>query len=137
MDKAPRRRMLRFRLRTLLILIAVASPLLAWSGYSLKWIRGRHQALADTPMFPSAGCMMTDWEPIPAPGWLRLFGETGRDRIDAVDAPPAQIERLTRLFPEAQVVNFPPMKKFDSAAMQNALRRRSKRILDRVKNARR
>ena len=112
MDEKPRRRWFAFRLRTLFVLVAVASIPLSWVGYSLNWVRDRKRALAETPMFPSGGCMTLGWRTTTAPGWLWLMGETGRDRIETLGAQPAQVERLKRLFPEAQVVNFPPMKRW-------------------------
>ncbi|HEY1599342.1 MAG TPA: hypothetical protein VGG64_07050 [Pirellulales bacterium] len=106
----PKRRF-RFGLGTLFVLIAVAAPALAWTGYSLEWIRDRKQALSETPMFPDGGCMMLGSQDITAPGWLWLFGETGRDRIETLHASPEQVERLKHLFPESLVFNFAPMKR--------------------------
>ena len=39
--------MLRFRLRTLMIVVAVLAVPMAWVGYSLRWIEERRVALED------------------------------------------------------------------------------------------
>jgi hypothetical protein len=91
-----------FRLRTLFVLIAMLSVPLAWIGYSLEWIRQRHQFLT-----PNSATYPMTW-PLnykPPPLLLQPFGEEGIDEIILPTKPasPEQIEEARRLFPEAKI----------------------------------
>src|SRR4051812_44517476 len=81
-SESPRRRWLRFSLRTMFVLMLLASIPLAWVGYSLNWVRQR-QAIIGTARIPGSmdlGFLRlpTDWpDAVPAPNGLWLFGEYG------------------------------------------------------------
>jgi hypothetical protein len=74
MDEKPIRLRSAFRLRTLFVVVAVLSILLAWVGYSLNWIRQRHEAM-------DVYCVFPVWRPVVAPGGLGLLGETGKSTV--------------------------------------------------------
>lgn len=92
--------MLRFRLRTLLIAVAVLAVPMAWVGHSLRWISERHAALAAGRVYDFSDSACTT-----APGGLWLFGERGVITIfcSAEDA-----EFAGRLFPEAVISSLSP-----------------------------
>src|SRR5689334_2470292 len=112
------RRWFAFRLRTLLVVVAVAAIPMGWVGYSLNWIRERHEAIKalkgcgriatagpvdeDSPdgIFPDAHQRRS------APAGLWLFGEQGLREIVDFDATPESIEKYRRLFPEATIAPF-------------------------------
>ena len=98
----PLSRYFRFRLRTLLVVVAILSPLLAWTSYSLNWIRERRAALSGKERYH----LLTVHDPprTKAPGLLWIFGEEGVPTL-----PPqrfgyteAQMRHLMELFPEAR-----------------------------------
>lgn len=96
----------RFRLRTLLIVIALLSVPMGWVAYQLNWIRQRHEFLAENPTFPSfddsmEGQSFARFDP-PAPWQLRIFGEPGHDWVGA---PKHLTDRARKLFPEARIPN--------------------------------
>ena len=87
----------RFRLRTLLIVVALFSVPLAWVGYQLEWIRQRRAMLGivrEVRMLPR----MYDPD---APRNLRIFGERGVGVIFC-----AEVERdaAQQLFPETTII---------------------------------
>ena len=105
----PPRRWFQFRLRTLLIAVAVLAVPCAWVGYSLSWIRQRHEFLA----MENVGSMQTDGVPISgghpiaappefkrAPGCLWLLRERG---CFGVIVPRPLMPEAKRLFPEARI----------------------------------
>jgi hypothetical protein len=107
MDERPRRRWLRFSLRTLFLLVTLVA---VWLGWSLNWIRQRQYVVAHSSV------ETTSWEtgePVNAPGLLWLFGEPGYYDVrvlfgpdDPRDNTPAEVAFATGfkdLFPEAQV----------------------------------
>lgn len=102
MREKPKRRWFRFSLRTLLVVVFVASLPLTWVGYSLIWIRERNAFL-----FPSElhgiSPFGTSWDGV-APLSLRIFGEHG---ISTVYVPQgmddAVAKRAAALFPEATI----------------------------------
>jgi hypothetical protein len=103
MDSKPRRRWWQFRLRTLLIAVAVVSIPLTWVGYQLNWIRERHRALDNRKVtvmiWPDDGMRASR---MPPPPWsLRLFGEShmAGDLI-GYDLSESEVARLRGLFPE-------------------------------------
>jgi hypothetical protein len=92
--------MLRFRLRTLLIAVAVRAVPMAWVSYSLRWIEQRQ----------ASGMLWPDYwvdpppdhiERLNAPGGLWLFGEYGR-RV--VFAHPGDSAKMAEQFPEARII---------------------------------
>ena len=89
--------MLRFRLRTLLIAVAVLAVPMTWVGYSLRWIAER-RAMID---LHEVKVEMALKAPIQrAPGGLWIFGERGRP---FVFVEPGYGEAARALFPEAKV----------------------------------
>ena len=92
----PRRRWLRFSLRTLFVLMLVASLPLAWMGYSLNWIRERHEA------FGRNRAAVEDAGNVTAPGGLWLFGEQGWP-IVWCRPETGEVEAMRALFSEASV----------------------------------
>ena len=95
----PKLRWFQFQLRTLLIGMTLLSLPCAWVGYSLNWIRQRHEALASRRVWDFSGSARTT-----APGGLWLFDEPGVIGIFCV---PEQTEFAQRLFPEAAIQSFP------------------------------
>src|SRR5262245_22598584 len=77
MPSTPPRRWFQFRLRTLLIAVAVLAVPCAWVGYSLRWIGERHRLLEDARFTLSAW----DTAPPTAPAGLWLFGEQGATNL--------------------------------------------------------
>jgi hypothetical protein len=88
----PRRRW-SFKLRTLFVLVTVCA---CWLGYSVNWIRQRHELLA-------SGLIVTT-EPGRAPLGLWILGEEGFKSIDCLME--GDVEAFSRLFPEAQTNHF-------------------------------
>lgn len=95
----PQRRWFQFRLRTLLVIMTLASVPCAWASYSLKWIADRHRAL-------ESGQFRTSmiWDDRIAPASLRIFGEEGLWSLSVFGDSPLTIDEVKRLFPEAKVV---------------------------------
>jgi hypothetical protein len=98
--------MLRFRLRTLLIAVAILALPMAWVSYSVNWIRQRHAALDKWQLDNISDYKGITWpgsKPAQAPAFLWLFGEEGYDFIPW--APTARVDRATlaTLFPEARI----------------------------------
>ncbi len=90
--------MFRFRLRTLLIAVAVLAVPCAWVGYQLNWIRQRH---AEGSLWPKGIPRWATQTPYPrGPGFLWMFGEYGRYQVFCRRG---DFERISRLFPEAHV----------------------------------
>jgi hypothetical protein len=111
-DLAPSRRLFRFSLRTLFVVVTVFC---VWLGYNLNWLRQRRAVIQDSR---SIQLIM---EPHSAPGLLWVFGEQGYQQIvhhyytSAWDLPfsPTDIrelrlerQRLRVLFPEAENVQI-------------------------------
>ncbi len=107
MALAPKRRWLRFSLRTLFLVLTVVG---CWLGYELNWIRLRHAALAtgivETEPFPR---FFTS-QATAAPGHLWLFGETGYPDLwiqlsedDPTQAEEELVAALQELFPESAI----------------------------------
>src|SRR4051812_13513982 len=97
----------RFGLRSLFVLVALASVFAAWATYQLKWIHERHAVLANRKIYEAKQRIIVSY-PFPPPNrapWpLRLFGEEGRADflIDLSETDP-QFQRIRELFPEAHV----------------------------------
>jgi hypothetical protein len=94
----------RFSLRFLLVLITL---LCLWCGYSVNWMRQRHEALDADDVDVGVMSVTEFMHGAPqAPGMLWLFGEEGYVRIcvaESVEWEPVQ-QRLAALFPEAEIV---------------------------------
>ncbi len=88
----------RFRLRTLLIVIALLAIPMGWWAYQLNWIRQRHKFLESHPMHMTNATV--GGHSVEAPWQLRLFGES---TIGYIHAPKTDIPEATLLFPEAIV----------------------------------
>lgn len=138
MLRYPTLRRVRYSLRTLIIATALAGLVFSWVAYQLNWIRQRREIIASpkfryTVARPSYDddTRQTIWVSPNAPWQLRMFGETGYTFIsvhiigDVKEFPlissvgtvteeclyPEQlreVERVRRLFPEANVMIFPP-----------------------------
>ncbi|HEY1784189.1 MAG TPA: hypothetical protein VGG30_01525 [Pirellulales bacterium] len=95
MPEKPRRRWFAFRLRTLLILVAITAPVLAWAGYSLKWIEHRHAFMHKSVVGDYEGRGAPRRTP---PGLLWIFGERA---VVWIYCHPGDGPEARRLFPEA------------------------------------
>jgi len=96
--KAFMRRWFRFRLRTLLVLVALCAMTMGWVAAQFAWIAKRHHALRNIGTTISVGN--------PAPWPLHMFHERGVAHIYATPEylrTVHSIEELQRLFPEAGV----------------------------------
>ena len=108
MIRSSKRRWHRFSLRTLFVVVTV---LCVWLAYHVNWIRQRHDAMTKWNVStedPFGG--PPNRQP---PGMLWIFGEPGYFWID-LPFPPrdgrrltanekAEVERVSKLFPEAEV----------------------------------
>src|SRR5580658_2410720 len=97
----PPRRWFAFRLRTLFVVVAVLAILLgSWIEFLLNWIRERRFALQHS-VIPQI------YEGKPgqnyAPAGLWIFGDYGVISLQVRETKPGEIERIQRLFPEAEV----------------------------------
>jgi hypothetical protein len=92
--------MLRFRLRTLLIAIALLAVPMAWVGWQLNWIRQR-RALLESRAVASHGWGL---ELPTAPSCLWLFGEDGLGVLALRDTTSNEtVMDAKAIFPEADV----------------------------------
>jgi hypothetical protein len=104
MERTPKRRWYQFSLRTMFVVMTLACAVLAWMGYSLNWIKQRHEALHSYD--PDFGYERRDRNRR-APFGLWLFGEKPMDEIWCRDNNPATLQKFKRLFPEAKVARDP------------------------------
>ena len=95
-------KMSRFRLKTLLVAIALLSVPIAWVAYQLNWIQQRHSFIAKYCTGNDSNARdYFHYDELP---WgLALFGETRHWRLDV---PQEQQKRALELFPEA-IINPP------------------------------
>ena len=93
---------LRFRLRTLFIVVAVLGIPMGWVAYQLNWIRERHGFVTQKHC---ATTMVIFSAHTKAPWSLSIFGENPVSALTEVPAEYAEEGR--RLFPEA-IVNPRP-----------------------------
>jgi hypothetical protein len=100
MNKPSKRRWYQFSLRTMFVLVFVVSVPLAWVGYSLSWIRQRHEALDTRQVYDFSDSAATT-----APGGLWLFGERG---VITIFCSTENAEFARRLFPEAFISSLSP-----------------------------
>ena len=94
----PRRRWFQFRLRTLLIAIAVLAVPCAWVGYQLNWIRAR---TAFREAWHSTVYFVKGQGP---PRQLHYFGEVGIGYIVYQGDSQFDVEGARKLYPEAVVL---------------------------------
>src|SRR6185312_8763737 len=100
MAQKSKRRWFAVRLRTMFVLVFVVSLPLAWVGYSLNWIRQRHEVLdRDEAKFVTRYDHVRSTSVL-APGGLWLFGETGVVMIQYAEASPELMRSSATLFPE-------------------------------------
>ena len=117
-NKPPRRRWMRFSLRSLLVFVTLLAIYLGWA---MNWIRQRREFLTKPPKY--LGTVETEEdglifgaEPMQAPLCLRILGESGVSHIllqpyrnkygVKVEVPPGEVERLIDLFPETNIQVF-------------------------------
>ena len=86
-NQNPKRRWLAFRLRTLFVLVAIASVPMAWVGYQLNWGRERRRVVslltrkASTTICNSALWSLAVWRNRHRHDWLAAAALRG-DRLD-------------------------------------------------------
>jgi hypothetical protein len=104
MNGKPRRRWFAFRLRTLLLVVALASVPLAWVAVQLKWINDREKFVKHPRcVLASRICRYAGYKP-EMPRSLRMLGyhdAFGQIVIDGDDQ--ETLERAQSLFPEAEI----------------------------------
>ena len=108
--EAPPRRWFQFSLRTMLVLMALASLPLAWVAYALSWISERHAAFSSRHVllainFDDIQPASDDdvLVPFPSPpAGLWLLGEKGVTDLRCAVESKESIEKHMRLFPEAR-----------------------------------
>jgi hypothetical protein len=116
-DPALSHRRFQFRLRTLLIVVALVALACGYAGWEAKIARDRRKAVAtyravagyavEVDESPGTGHVSTSRFP-PAPWPLRWFGEEGYSEIIVPQRTTAdEIERLSSLFPEALIQRDP------------------------------
>jgi hypothetical protein len=99
---SPRRRPFQFSLRTMLIVMVLASAAFGWWVHrSKEWIRQRHEALeCDESRIYHRRAFIR----VRAPSGLWIFGEKGFAELGCLDDMDAsQRETLQRLFPESRI----------------------------------
>jgi hypothetical protein len=90
------RRWFQFSLRTMFIVVTLASLVCGWVAYSLHWIGQRREFLQR----PGVYCWQWPAEAeSAAPGLLWIFGEQA---YRAGDCPVASLDEARRLFPETK-----------------------------------
>ena len=105
-----KRRWFQFRLRALLIAVAVVAVPMAWVGWQLDWIRERRWVLDGKHNLVERYVRSDDTYgglPVKAPGYLGFFGETGIAIIVCGEQSKEDINRVLELFPEANVGYIP------------------------------
>ena|SRR5215211_8235772 len=103
MEEKPKRRWLRYSVRTLLVAVTIFC---VWLGYTLNWIHARHQFLnsLETARYIRDGEHPSYFAINTAPWSLRVFGETGVRKISCREEPAHKtISRARSLFPEAEL----------------------------------
>ena len=122
--KDTRRRWFQFGLRGLCVAVTIAAASTAFWAYHIRWIRQRQNAL-NTGQCWLEGVDLDSGGSLPgalirAPGFLRVFGENGYQRVwwnvprgsvqglkleDRIlnQSEQAEFDRIKQLFPEAEV----------------------------------
>jgi hypothetical protein len=91
----------RYSLRTLFVLVAIASVPMGWAGCQLNWIRQQHGFLRRAAVCEDSSILNDSACPIKAPWELRLFDEPP---VKVIVVPNAMTDEASRLFPESLVV---------------------------------
>jgi hypothetical protein len=105
----------RFSLRTLFVATTLVALAFGWAMWNVNWIRERHAVLLSGHVAAGDGPF---WVPgadgVRSPGALGWFGELGYEYIEVhferrtdnllTASDEAELDRVTRLFPEATVV---------------------------------
>lgn len=92
MSECPTKRRWSYSLRTLFVVVTLVA---IWLGWSVNWIRQRHEYLEQAYSHGSG---------VPAPMVLRLLGESGSPVIvPQGDATDAEMDYAAKLFPEAEI----------------------------------
>jgi len=113
LDK-PKRRWFQFRLRTLLIVIALLATALGWLGWQLRFIRSRRMAMDETRKWAVETNQMRRalpyWtevrDPEEIPWYRRALGDATVARVLIINGGGAtddDARRLRELFPEADI----------------------------------
>ena len=101
MDPTPKRRWYQFSLRTLFLVITLCG---IWLGWQLYWFKTRHdwlEAKNYVAAFPGEGMRK-----VPHPHMLiALFRQEAMSQILLRNASDAEMAKVRRLFPEAEVVS--------------------------------
>jgi len=108
-----RRRWFSFSLRTLFLVLALVAAPLAWVGLQLKWIHDR-SAIIDTFLdrYEFTSFDPHERDTVAAPWSVRLFGETGAQRITlghaedgerGEEVDPELVREFKRLYPESEI----------------------------------
>src|SRR6185295_13425527 len=104
---APRRRWFRFSLRTLFLVVAILGVFHGWLGVQLKWMYDRHEALQWALDHKEPVVISLEPPEVELPWQLTLLGERPQRTTfyfaPCTDEQLAQIERVRKLFPEANV----------------------------------
>ena len=93
-------RSFQFRLRALLIGVAVLAVPMAWVGYSLRWVAERQGFLKSH----RTTVLSLPLYSLHAPRGLWLFGDWGAFEIYVAGYSLDETEQAVRLFPEARIV---------------------------------
>jgi hypothetical protein len=97
--------MLRFRLRTLLIAVALVAVGLGWVASSLNWIRQRQRIRETSCVLVYEFSHSNPRKGVLAPFPLRFLGEKGAANID-ICGRPVSADEVRKWFPEATVSQF-------------------------------
>ena len=106
MSFLPTRRWLRFSIRTLLIAVTI---LCMWLGWAMQWIHQRRDAVDRAGAVTRNGEADAPWplrilgEPGSATVVVNVHGETLKEANERAQQISPQIERLQKLFPEAEI----------------------------------
>jgi hypothetical protein len=98
----PIRRWFRWSLRTMFVVTMVFGCVFAWLVYHISWIRQRREAIElgiAVPHTFAANQMIPE-----PPLTLRLLGEDG---VRHIFVAPSNFERICKLFPESEVMEWP------------------------------
>ena len=105
-----KRRWFQFRLRTLMIVVTLLAVLIGYVGRQYQIINDRNEAVRGHIMVGRVekfiGPDRTLHVSAPSAPWpLRWLGERGYAAVEvSVTAPDDEVERLKKLFPEAEIV---------------------------------
>ena len=110
MEEKPKRRWLRFSVRTLLIAVTV---LCVWLGWQVSIVRERNAIIAlmrsRQPYFSLLdNDQIVVAPPAPHPSWIRrLIGDKSRSLLNVNNLTLAEAKRVAKAFPEARLWGTP------------------------------